>query len=94
MVNLNPAAFDSSRINAVRNGLQAGEGEAATTPERTQAIAWHGKAGTWINLHARLPYPFTFWNSSARAIDSEGNITGVVFRADGTDSRPVIWIRQ
>jgi hypothetical protein len=94
VVDLNPNFyFLSSQVNAVRAGLQVGRGNAVTTPARYQAIGWANSDLSWINLHARLPYPFTLWNSSAEGIDNLGNITGYVDNGAG-DVRPVIWVRQ
>jgi hypothetical protein len=92
---LNPnGVFTSTYIARVRNGLQVGTGVPVTTPGRTQAIAWHGVAGTWINLHARLPYPFNLWSSTATDIDNQGNIVGTITHPNGQLRRPVIWLRQ
>lgn len=95
MQDLHPSAFNDSQINAVRSGLQVGHGRPATTPSRVQAIAWHGSPLTWINLHAKLPYPFTLqWHSTAQGIDNQGNIVGYVQNIATEEMRPVIWVRQ
>jgi hypothetical protein len=95
VVDLNPnSTFIMSKVNAVRNGLQVGSANPISNPNRFQAIAWHGVAGTWINLHARLPYPFTLWRSSAEGIDNLGNITGYVWNTTTGERRPVLWLRS
>lgn len=94
VVNLTPADFEWAVVTAVRGNTQVGTGFPFTTPDRAQAIAWHGKASTWINLHFKLPYPFTFWNSYAEDIDANGNITGYVQSPDLSITRPVVWVRQ
>jgi hypothetical protein len=90
MIDLNPSAFVSSEVSFLRNGLQVGTG---STESRSQAVAWHGAAGTWINLHARLPAQFLYWNSFAKYIDSQGNIVGYITDQLGFVARPVIWKR-
>jgi hypothetical protein len=92
MVDLNPnSIFSQSEAHTVRNGMQVGIGIPITQSTRTQAIAWHGSAATWINLHARLPHDFLYWNSFAEDIDNLGNIMGYVEK-NGV-KRPVIWRR-
>jgi hypothetical protein len=88
-------AFAYSYVEAVRNGLQVGRANPTANTGRTQAVAWHGNAATWINLHARLPLPYSTsaYSSSANGIDNLGNIIGHVFKTDGTTSMPVIWRR-
>jgi hypothetical protein len=95
-VDLNPnSTFNRSEGLAVRNGLQVGYATPITNTSRPQAIAWHGTAASWINLHARLPIVFQQqWRSIATAIDSAGNIVGYVENMAGTELRPVIWIRS
>jgi hypothetical protein len=93
-VNLTPPDFEWAVVDCVRGNLQVGTGFAFTTPDRAQAIAWHGTANSWINLHFMLPYPFTFWHSYASDIDANGNITGYVQSPDFAISRPVVWVRQ
>jgi hypothetical protein len=94
-VDLNPnATFSVSEVKAVRSGLQVGSATPLTTPSRTQAIAWHGTAGSWINLHSKLPAPFNLWHSYAEGIDEMGNITGFILNPAATDARPVVWVRS
>jgi hypothetical protein len=93
-VDLNPAPFAKSSVGVVRNGVQAGSAFPTSNPTKSQAIAWHGTAGSWINLHMKLPYPFTLWQSTATGIDNLGNIVGYVSNDAGTDRRPVIWIKS
>lgn len=92
-IDLTPIGFDDAEVNFLRNGLQVGEGIPANPGTRTQALAWHGTAGSWINLHARLPMQFLYWHSKATGIDSVGNIRGYITNPQGTISRPVIWKR-
>ena len=94
VVNLTPAQFEWAVVTCVRGNTQVGTGFPFTTPDRAQAIAWHGTANSWINLHFKLPYPFTFWSSYAEDIDANGNITGYVQSPDLTITRPVVWVRQ
>jgi hypothetical protein len=94
-LDLNPnGVFVSSTIKAVRNGLQVGSANPSANPAKYQAIAWHGSAATWINLHSKLPAPFQLWHSFAEGIDNLGNITGYVGNSAGTDVRPVVWVRS
>jgi hypothetical protein len=94
-VDLNPnSTFITSGVTAIRNGLQVGSASPISAPSKYQAIAWHGSAATWINLHSRLPSPFTLWHSHAEGIDNLGNVTGYVVSPGGNDIRPVIWIRS
>jgi hypothetical protein len=91
---LNPPPFVSSEALAVRGGVQVGFGVPTSTQTRNQALLWHGHAGTWTNLHALLPYPFTLWSSKATDIDQQGNVVGYVESSDHTIRRPVVWLRQ
>lgn len=90
---LNPnATFQQSEVKAVRNGLQVGWAIPLGNLNRRQAIAWHGSAGTWINLHSRLPYPYNLGNSFAEGIDNKGNIIGYINGPWGAE-RPIVWVR-
>jgi hypothetical protein len=97
-IDLNPdATFISSRIRAMRNGTQVGSAIPLSDHNRQQAIAWHGNAPTWINLHARLPFPYNLGQSIATDIDAQGNIVGYVMNLSGTNPsyyKPVVWIRS
>jgi hypothetical protein len=93
MVVIHPAGFNSSKVNFLRNGLQVGEGIPTNPGNRIQAIAWHGTAGSWINLHSKLPAAFLYWSSAATGIDSVGNIRGYITNPGETISRAVIWKR-
>lgn len=93
VVSLHPAGFNNSYVTSIRAGLQVGYGNHSTTTSREQAIAWHGNAATWINLHARLPYPFILWHSYATDIDNLGNIVGYLKDPATQNKRPVIWKR-
>jgi hypothetical protein len=91
-VDLNPnATFQRSTVVAVRNGLQVGWARPLGHPTRSQAIAWHGTSGTWINLHSRLAYPYNLGESFAEGIDNQGNIIGYIMGTFGM--RPVVWLR-
>jgi hypothetical protein len=95
MFSIHPSAFLDSQVNAVRSNMQVGHGRPGTTPSRIQAIAWHGSPGNWINLHARLPYPFNVqWHSTAQAIDGAGNVMGYIQHMTTGEMRPVMWQRQ
>jgi hypothetical protein len=94
VVDLNPnTVFKRTQITTVRNGLQVGYGTPLSVV-RTQAIAWHGSAATWINLHSKLPVMFQTWSSQAEGIDNLGNVTGYVYNAQANDVRPCVWIRS
>jgi hypothetical protein len=94
-VDLNPnSVFETTQVTAVRDGLQVGRGRPISTPTRDQAIAWHGTAGSWINLHSKLPAPYTLWHSYAEGIDNLGNVTGYIKNPEGTDMRAVLWKRS
>jgi hypothetical protein len=93
-VDLNPnTVFVSSEVHFVRDGLQVGVAKPIGNPTRNQAIAWHGSALSWINLHSRLPAPFNTWHSYAEGIDQLGNVTGYISNPAAADVRPVVWRR-
>jgi hypothetical protein len=94
-VNLNPnGVFRGTRITAIKGNVQVGYGTSITTPNRNQAILWHGQASTWTNLHAKLPYPYNLWNSYPVDIDPQGNIIGFISQLSDIQPRPVVWYRQ
>jgi hypothetical protein len=93
--NLNPSGvFRGTRITAMSNGVQVGYGTSVTTPNRNQAILWHGQASTWTNLHSKLPYPYNLWNSFAMDIDAQGNVIGYIVQPTTLTERPVVWYRE
>jgi hypothetical protein len=94
-LDLNPnGTFQSSYIRAVRAGLQVGFASPISNPNRNQAIAWHGSAASWINLHARLPAIYQTWGSVAEGIDNLGNVVGYVSSPEGGEIRPCVWRRS
>jgi hypothetical protein len=94
VIDLNPgAAFRNSEVLSVRDGLQVGFGNPLSNTGKNQAIAWHGSAATWINLHARLPSQFATWSSRAVDIDNLGNIVGFISEPGSVSSRAVVWYR-
>jgi hypothetical protein len=95
-VNLHPAGFDTSVVHGMRGDVQVGSGTVLLNGggERTQAIAWHGSAGSWIDLHSRLPAEFQGWHSVATDVDNNGNIVGYVASPSWGMKRPVIWLRS
>jgi hypothetical protein len=93
---LHPTPFIQSRIVGVRDGLQVGHGRVSNG--RDQAIAWHGSAATWINLHSRLPIQYQGMDSYATDIDNQGNIVGYIESTgpgpyDHYIAQAVIWKR-
>jgi hypothetical protein len=93
-VDLNPSgSFSSSRATGVRAGLQVGNASPIGF-SRSQAIAWHGTAASWINLHFKLPAQYWTWSSSAWSVDNLGNIVGYVENPTHTIALPVIWLKS
>jgi hypothetical protein len=94
VTDVNPnATFSESRLVGMQMGFFIANGTPISTPTRTQAFAyWGNTASAWINLHARLPYPFIFWNSYAKDINAWGDVIGYIEK-DGV-RRPVMWVRH
>jgi hypothetical protein len=95
-VDINPNdRFIESEVTAVRGLVYVGFGKSLTQQERNQAILWHENypVDAWMNLHARLPYPYQFWQSFATDIDNIGNVIGYIQSPFNGSRRPVVWVK-
>ena len=72
-VDLNPPGFARSIATGVSAGRQAGSGGREAMPDH--ALLWTGTADGYVDLHSFLPSSFV--NSSAAAIDADGNVVGI-----------------
>jgi uncharacterized membrane protein len=89
VTDLNPAKYITSRARSTNSIQQVGDAGPTTTPSMTHAMVWSGSAGSAIDLHQFLSGQFT--QSSANAIDAQGNIVGYAIDAS-YNTHAILWV--
>ena len=80
MVDLHPAAYTETRINAMNATQQVGDGwvgQPGAIGSVRHALAWSGTADTVVDLNQYLPAGYT--HGVATGIDANGNIVGYAY---------------
>lgn len=80
-IDLNPSGITLSHAFGVGYGVQVGMAG-------SHAAAWFGSAGSYVDLHAFLPFEATI--SRALDVNADGSIIGYATLANG-DNVPVLW---